>query len=447
MRVWLLTGVFFISFVSSQLWAAGRPNVLLLVIDDMDPDFGCYGNTLTHTPNIDTLASEGLRFTRAYATSGVCSPSHTSLFTGCYATTIGCPHHRSTYIDALPDGYTILTELMSDAGYFTVNFKSNGDRLFNKLYGATAKTDLNFDRGKPENNEESGKEVFDHLQIIDPMDVSTYFKGGIWLEKERDQPFFAYANIESGKLHGFELGRKWATAQGVEVDLETLDVPPHFADLPDVRLRLASALDAVSRTDDEVGKFLRALDEAGLKDDTLVILLSDNGATLPRHKQNLWETGIHIPLIIRWPGQVSASSVNEELASMIDVAPTILNAAEARTPSTMEGLDLLGDQLASRHAVFAARDGLDGFFDCSRAVVTKDYWYIHHFYPELPFRGSRYAQKQLTFPSMLKLYKAGKLNELQSIYYESGKRRTSSTATPMFTKSGISQQTRSTRKP
>lgn len=397
------------------------PNVLILFLDDLDPDFGCYGNTLVTTPNIDRLAEEGVLFSNAYAAGTVCSPSHTSLFTGCYSSTLGCPHHRSNYADKLPEGYTILTELMSNSGYFTVNFKSNGDRMYNKVYGATAKTDLNFNRGEPENNQESGKEVFEHLQIIDPTDISTYFDGGVWSHKSKGQPFFAYANIETGKKHGFEPGRKWAKEQGIEVDSTEVEIPPHYSDATEVRHILASALDAVSHTDIEVGKFLDALEQAGFKDNTLVILLSDHGATLPRHKQCLWYNGVHVPMIIRWPGQVAENSINSELASIIDIAPTILNAVKIKVPTTIEGLNLLGSELVKRDHLFATRDGMNGFFDCSRAVITKDFLYIHHFYPELPFRGNPYAKRTLTFPSMLELYKKGKLNEFQSIYFNSEK--------------------------
>ncbi len=398
-----------------------RPNVLILFLDDLDPDFGCYGNTLVSTPNIDRLSEEGMRFTHAFAAGTVCSPSHTSLFTGCYSSTISCPHHRSTYIDKLPAGYTILTELMAEAGYFTVNFKSNGDYMYNKVYGATAKTDLNFDRGKPENNQESGKEVFDNLHIIDPTNISTYFKGGAWNNKQTDQPFFAYANIETGKKHGFEPGRKWAKEHGIAVDSTKVSVPLFYSDTPEIRQVLASALDAVSHTDVEVGKFLVALDQAGLKENTLVILASDHGATLPRHKQCLWYTGIHVPMIIRWPGKVDANSINTELASIIDIAPTILKATKNDIPRTMQGINLLGNDLKKRDCIFATRDGMNNYFDCSRAVITKDFHYIRHFYPELPFRGNHYASKVLTFPRMLELYENGELNDVQSIYFDSEK--------------------------
>ncbi|MBK1875994.1 sulfatase family protein [Pelagicoccus mobilis] len=414
--VLVLQGLYPVQLVEAQ----DRPNILILFLDDLDPDFGCYGNELVTTPNIDRLASQGVRFTRAYASGTVCSPSHTSLFTGCYASTIGAPNHRSHYIDTLPEGCHILTELMSEAGYFTVNFKSNGDRMYNKLYGATAKTDLNFDRGKPENNQESGKEVFDHLQIIDPIDISTYFKGGVWSQRKNTQPFFAYANIETGKKHGFEPGRKWAIEKGIEVDPAEVDVPPHYYDNEEVRLVLASALDAVSHTDVEVGKFLDALELSNLDRDTLVILLSDHGATLPRHKQNLWLTGIHVPLIMRWPGNLDAGAVNGELASIIDIAPTVLSAAKVCVPPTMEGLNLLAD-VSSREYVVATRDGMNGVFDCSRAIVTKKYQYIHHFFPEIPYRANHYARKVVSFESMAQLHEEGELNALQAVYYASEK--------------------------
>lgn len=394
-----------------------KPNVLILFLDDLDPNFGCYGNRLVHTPNIDKLASEGALFTRSYAAATVCSPSHTTLFTGCYASTIGAPNHRSNYIEKLPEGYTILTELMRHAGYFNVNFKSNGDRMYNKLYGATAKTDLNFDRGKPENNMESGKEVFEHLQIIDPENIETYFKGGVWDKKRKDQPFFAYANIETGKKHGFIPGRAWAKENGVAIDSMQVEIPPHYVDNGEVRSVLTSSMDAVSHVDFEVGKFLKGLKDTGLEKNTLVILASDHGATLPRHKQQLWATGIKIPMIMRWPEKIKGGTINEELASIIDIAPTCLKVANTEVPITMEGLDLLSDAPKKREYLFATKDGMNGVFDASRSVISKDYQFIYHYFPEVSFTGNGYAKRALSFQSMLRLHKEEKLNVLQEIYY------------------------------
>lgn len=398
-----------------------RPNILILFLDDLDPNFGCYGNAFVKTPNMDKLAKDGMLFTRSYAAATVCSPSHTTLFTGCYASTIGAANHRSNYIDKLPEGYTILTQLMRNAGYFDVNFKSNGDRMYNKIYGATAKTDLNFDRGKPENNLESGKEVFNHLQIIDPTDISTYFKGGEWDKKEKDQPFFAYANIETGKKHGFIPGRAWAKENNIAIDSTKIKIPPHYADTDEVRSVLTASMDAVSHVDYEVGKFLKALENEGLDKNTLVILASDHGATLPRHKQQLWSTGIKVPMIIRWPHQIKSNSINKELASIIDIAPTCLAAAKAPIPETMEGLNLMDSSIEEREFLFATKEGMDGTFDSSRSVISKDYQFIYHYYPEIPFTGNGYAKRVLSFKSMLKLQKEGKLSPLQNIYFANEK--------------------------
>lgn len=418
----LFLGLNFSCTSKENLKQKSRPNILILFLDDLDPDFGCYGNDLVKTPNIDKLASEGILFTKAYSAATVCSPSHTTLFTGCYASTIGAPHHRSSYIDKLPEDYKILTELMESDGYFTVNFRSDGDIMYQKLYGATAKTDLNFDRGKPENNRESGKEVFNHLQIINPTDISTYFKGGEWDKRMKNQPFFAYANIETGKKHGFVPGRKWAKEMGIEVDSTKIEIPPHYSDTDEIRQVLASSLDAVSHVDFEVGQFLKALNNSGYVDNTLVILMSDHGATLPRHKQSLWTSGTHIPMIIKWPNNIKHLERNDELASIIDIAPTCLKAAGIEIPSTMEGLDLLGKAPKNREYIFATRDGMNDYFDCSRAVISREYQYIHHFFPELPFRGNGYAKRTLTFKSMLELYKKDSLNELQQIYFEPSKK-------------------------
>ncbi|WP_344788766.1 sulfatase-like hydrolase/transferase [Postechiella marina] len=398
-----------------------KPNILILFLDDLDPNFGCYGNPLVTTPNIDKLASEGMLFTKAYAAATVCSPSHTTLFTGCYASTIGAPNHRSNYINKLPEGYHILTQLMRNAGYFDVNFKSNGNRMYNKLYGATAKTDLNFDRGKPENNLESGKEVFNHLQIIDPTNIATYFKGGEWGKKEKNQPFFAYANIETGKKHGFIPGRAWAKENNIDIDSTQINIPPYYAGTDEVRSVLTASMDAVSHVDFEVGKFLKALENEGLDKNTLVILASDHGATLPRHKQQLWSTGLKIPMIIRWPNHIKSNSINKELASIIDIAPTCLAAAKAPIPETMEGLNLIDLSTKEREFLFATKDGMGGVFDVSRSVISKKHQFIYHYYPEIPFTANGYAKRTLSFKSMVKLQKEDKLSPLQDIYFASNK--------------------------
>ncbi|MDF7822713.1 sulfatase-like hydrolase/transferase [Pontiellaceae bacterium B12227] len=393
-----------------------QPNIFMIYLDDLDPTFGCYDGSfgispdadLTHTPNIDTLASTGIRYTRAYVANPVCSPSHTALLSGNYVTTIGAPHHRSHYIDQLPEGHGSLPEALSDAGYFTVNV-SNGDIR----WGASGKTDLNFANDSHSTKslaKGSDPHIFQYIHdftFTGPndspyCDPHTIFKGGAWTNRTPGQPFFAFVNIETGKAHGFGTGTTWANAQvpSLAVNPNEVTLPPYLEDTADWRNYVAQSLNAVSATDYVVGRFLEGLELSGEADNTLVILASDHGRATMRHKQWLYETGIHVPMIIRWPGQVAPGSVDTNLTSIIDIATTCINAGNAVRPPKMEGLDLFNADLTSRSHVFATRDGVDGIFDRSRAVVGHRFKYLRHFYPELPFINGNYANRILNPRSM-----------------------------------------------
>lgn len=373
------------SLVGSLEAASNPPNILILYLDDQNADYGCYGNTLTHTPHIDALAEQGVRYTRTYVANPVCSPSHSALFSGNYVTTLGCPHHRSHYIDQLPAGHAALPQVLEDVGYFSVNLSNQEIR-----WGASGKTDLNYNR--------NGR-YFQHTQDFvfteDHYEPATIFQGGVWANRKPGQPFFAYANIETGKAHGFSSGTIWAQKNGVAVDPADVSIPPYLADTPKWRTRIAQSLNAVSCTDYVVGAFLKGLELGGEADNTLVILATDHGRATMRHKQWLYETGIHVPMIIRWPGKVAPGSVETNLTSIIDIAATCIGAAGATRPPKMEGLDLLNADLSSRTEVFATRDGVDGVFDRSRTVVGRRFKYIRHYYPELPYINGGYANRML----------------------------------------------------
>jgi N-sulfoglucosamine sulfohydrolase len=395
---------------------ATRPNILWIIIDDQDPWWGCYGNDLASTPNFDRLASEGMLFQNAFAANPVCSPSHTSLLTGNYPTTLGCPHHRCLYLKDLPEGHRDVEELLREAGYFTVNMRS--DRSFHPdmgawleiIHGASGKTDLNYRR-------EAYPAPFEHGHAFDPFVLDSFFQGGTWENREEGQPFFAYANVETGKAHGYNEGRKWAEEQGVSVDPADVEIPPYLVDTPEWRDRLAKIHDAVSHTDHVVGKILDSLETVGHAEDTLVFIASDHGRSTMRHKQWLYDTGLQVPMIVRWPGHVEPGSVCDELTSLIDAAPTSLIAAGVIPPETMEGLNLLGDNLSQRTHVFANRDSVDGTFDMSRCIRSKQYKYIRNFYPELGYLNGNYASRVLRDGQMTILYEQGELNEMQAVFY------------------------------
>ncbi len=326
-----------IAAISGSAIADDRPNVLWIFVDDQGPDWGCYGNQLVHTPTLDTLAEEGTVFTKVFSVAPVCSVSHTALFTGNYVTTLGVPHHRSHYQDELPRGYFHAEQLLSEAGYFTVNMvSSTGNRDDRLIYGASGKTDFNFYRNSPDHkakriNNQSGAEFFDHVHAVSNRDLNTYFKGGAWERRKRSQPFFAYANLETGKKHGWARANQWAQQQGVAVDPADVRVPGYLADTPGIREFLATKLNSVSHTDAVIGSFIKALKSAGEYDNTFIFIAGDHGYDFMRNKQTLYDSGLRVPMVVKWPGSAEAS-VCDELVALIDIAPTSLRLAEVPPP-------------------------------------------------------------------------------------------------------------------
>ena len=387
--------------------APGRPNILWIVIDDIGPDLGCFGNRLVTTPNLDQFAKEGVRFPSAFATCPVCSPSRSAFSTGMYQTTIGAQDHRSA-IGRLPEGTRAITDYLLEAGYWTVNIESDGQFKEKKILGSSGKTDWNFT---------PGRDPFT-MHSWDVNHPEQIFTGEDWNKRKAGQPFFAYVNIETAKAHGFGDGRRFAKEQGISVHPEQIEVPPYYPDTPQMRDRLGQYYDAVSHLDFVVGEVLKGLKEAGLEEKTLVFFFSDHGRAMMRHKQWLYDGGIHVPLIVRWPGKIKPDSVREDLVSLIDVMPTTLRAAGIEAPARMEGRHLFGGDVPPREYIFAARDRCDNTFDRVRCVRTQRYKYIRNFHPELPYtQESEYATGAfLELRLLMKLKEENKLTPEQALF-------------------------------
>jgi N-sulfoglucosamine sulfohydrolase len=359
----------------------GRPNVLWIVLDDVGPDLGCYGRTEISTPNLDRLAEQGVLFENAFASAPVCTPSRSAFFTGMYQTTIGAQDH-SSQIGTLPDGVESITTSLKRAGYFNVNIVAEGDFKEKKIYGSSGKTHWNF---RPR------QEPFDLEHRWDVARPEQIFAGGGWEKRKPSQPFFAYVNIETAKAHGFGEGRKWALERGLSLDQSQVKIPPYYPDTPQMRNRLGMYYDAVMHMDHVVGKVLDSLARAGFDENTLVFFFADHGRAMMRHKQWLYDGGLHVPLIVRWPGRLPAGSVRSDMVSLIDVAPSTLMAAGLEVPAAMEAKPMFASQ-EKREYIFAARDRCDNTVDKVRCVRTQYFKYIRNFYPERPYtQESSYA--------------------------------------------------------
>lgn len=361
---------------------ATRPwNIVWIIADDLSPDLSCYGNTDVSTPNIDRLAKEGALFTNAYVTCPVCSPSRSALITGMYQTSIGAHAHRSHRNDGyeLPAPVRLITDYFRDAGFYTVNDHESG-------LGGRNKTDFNFKHGEP-------------------------FDGTDWRDREPGQPFYAQVNIF--EPHRGRPPDPWKFTEGIENPTDPGSVaPPRYYPQDEVSRRdWAGYLDAVRLLDEKVGRVLGRIDEDGLSDRTLVVFFGDHGRPMPRDKQFLYDGGIRVPLIIRWPGQLEPGSVRDELVSGIDLSATSLAVAGIDVPDHMEGRVFLGDgRMPDREYVFAARDRCDETVDRIRAVRDKRYKYIRNYYTDRPYMQlNRY--KEASYPiwrQMQRLEKVGK---------------------------------------
>ncbi|NJO03362.1 MAG: sulfatase [Bacteroidia bacterium] len=280
-----------------------RPNIVWITTEDMSPRLGCYGDPVAQTPNIDQLARQSVRYTQVYSVSGVCSPSRSALITGNYPSTIGTLHHRTTqkenphaspYVAVPPPEVKAFPEYLRAAGYYCSN---------------NVKTDYQF--GLP-------------FSIWDESSAQAHWRN----RPSKDQPFFAVFNStlthESGLFRPKFDNKNTESAPSRITDRQAVVLPPYFPDHPEVREDVARQYDNIYRMDAWVGDILAQLAEDGLAENTIVFFFSDHGTCLPRGKRWLYDSGIKVPLLVRWPRHLNAASIDERMISFIDFAPTVL---------------------------------------------------------------------------------------------------------------------------
>lgn len=360
-----------------------RPNILWLVAEDFGPQLGCYGTSQVESPHLDRLAAEGVRYTRFFTTAPVCSASRSAFMTGFYQTTIDAHHHRSHRGDGytLAAGIRVLPEWLHDAGYFTANLKQLPKALG---FSGTAKDDWNFKtRTEPWNSTR-------------------------WDDLKSHQPFYAQLNFH--ETHRDFNGPPTADPAKVEV-------PPYYPEDPVIRRDWARYLDAASELDRKVGKVLAQLERDGLADNTVVVFFGDNGQAQVRGKQFCYDSGLHVPLIVRWPkglgpAPFTPGKVDGRLMEALDLAPTMLALAGAKKPDGMAGRIFLGPQAeAAKPIVFGARDRCDETSFRFRSARDVRYRYIHNFTPDRPFLLAN-EYKETSYPAwnrLKELAKEGKM--------------------------------------
>ncbi|HLN56643.1 MAG TPA: sulfatase-like hydrolase/transferase [Bacteroidales bacterium] len=370
-----------------------RPNILWISTEDMSPHLGCYGDDVARTPNIDRLAAQGVRFTNVFTTAAISAPCRAGIITGMYQTTIGCMHMRTTSyrrssenpieFTAVPPHYVkTFTEYMRVAGYYCTN---------------NNKTDFQFAKDPVP------------ASIWDECSKTAHYKN----RPDKSQPFFAVFNwVGTHESQNWDISR-------VKTDPKKVKLPPYWPDTEIVRRNYAKMYDNIATLDSVVGSLVAELEKEGELENTIIFFWGDHGDGLPRGKRWLYDSGLNIPLIIRFPGKANAGTTNNRLISSIDFGPTVLSLAGIPVPAHMQGRPFLGDQTGEeRDAVFAARDRVDESYDMIRSVRTKNYLYVRNYYPNEPFSiWVPYLSKMPIYQEMLRLDAEGKLTGDQKSWF------------------------------
>lgn len=371
------------------------PNILWISFEDCYPYFGCYGDAVARTPNLDRLAAEGCLWTNAFSTAPVCSPARSAVITGMYPVSIGTHHHRTrsgdnyeappySYEAVVPHYVKCFSEHLRAAGYYCTN---------------NAKTDYQF--APP-------------LTAWDECN-----KSGHWRKRpDPEQPFFAVFNLtQTHESHMWE--GEWPE---LTFDLDAIEVPPYFPDTEKVRRSMARMYMNIEASDRHLGELLQQLHGDGLAHNTAVFIWTDHGP-MPRGKRWPYDSGIRSPLIVRWPGALQSGSVSDRLVSTVDLAPTVLSICGLEIPHHMQGRAFLGPrEVEPRDYVYVSRDRYDEMYDTVRAVRDKRFKYIRHYHPEQPYLlYNRYRNIHPIMQEMWRLHVAGELEGPQQLILQ-GKR-------------------------
>jgi len=349
-----------------------RPNILWITAEDMSPALGCYGDKYATTPNIDKLAKESVRYTRVFASAPICSPARSCLITGVYATSLGTVNLRSAM--PIPQRMAGFPSYLRQAGYWCTN---------------NVKTDYNTSNAR----------------AIIKASWDQCSKTAHWRGRGKGQPFFSIFNDmishqSRSMVWPYEQFRKDVQARLTPAerhDPAEAPLPPYYPDTPIVRRTVARFYDCVTALDKNVGQILQQLAEDGLADETIVFFYSDHGSGMPRHKRLVLDSGLHVPLLIRFPKKyrhlapAGPGETIDRLISFVDFPPTVLSLLGLQIPKYMQGTAFLGAAGGEpRTCIYAHRDRVDEAYDLARCVRDANWLYVRNYMPHLSYNQPSY---------------------------------------------------------
>lgn len=387
------------------------PNILLILSDDHSvPYLGCYGYPI-RTPNLDKFAAEGIRFNHAFTAAPQCVPSRTAILTG----RSPVASRMGRFNSPLPPDVVTLPELLKkQKGYYT--------GIARRLYhldgpGAAAlgpATKSFFDQHEMR----TFSQRVDFLDTSGPRTATPKVVTQFLDQVPTGKPFFLWLNFNDPH-HVWD-----KNAIPEPHDPAKLPLPKHLPDLPGVRDDLGRYVDEVSRMDEEFSWVMKILDERKLRENTLVVFMGDNGMAFPHGKGSLYDPGLNVPLLVRWPGQITPGRVSDDLISGEDITPTLLAAAGATAVKQMTGRSFLGHLRGSgayqaRRFIFGARlyhgsgpmaeGAKSSLFDLSRCARSSRYKLIYNCTPQIEYQPVDSARDP-GWTQIVAAHQAGKLD-------------------------------------
>ena len=350
-------------------------NIIWISCEDIGPILSTYGNEVINTPNIDRIAAEGVKYTNAFSTVGVCAPSRFSIITGMYPARLGAHNMRTGNHN---------------------NYKSPED-VFHKL-----------DKGILD---KSGKNVPEY-EVVTPSYVKLFpeylraenyycvndnkcdyqfntpfttwddvFGGGSYKNAPKGAPFFYVKNF-----YTTHESRIWLRKdKPMTVSPSQVPIPDYYPDISVVRRDIARKYSNIEALDKEVGELLKQLETDGVLDNSIIFFWSDHGGNLLRQKRAVGNSGLHVPLLIRYPNGYRAGEVDDRLVSLMDLGPTVMSLLGIAPPKHLDGKAFAGKyEEAPRKLIFGSADRFDESTDMQRSVLDGRYVYIKNFMPELP---------------------------------------------------------------
>ena len=386
----------FFSIASTSFFAStDKPNIVWISCEDIGPHIACFGDPHAITPNLDRLATEGVRYTHAFTTAGVCAPCRSGIITGMYQTTLGTQHMRGNA--RLPKEIVPFPSYLRQAGYYTTN---------------NSKQDYQFETPEGVWDESSGRAHWRN-------------------RRDENQPFFSVFNFTGCHESGIAGDAKYQSVTEVLDPSQRQDAyalstfPPYYPDTPRAREDWRRNYELITAMDIWAGELIAQLKEDGLYDNTIIFFWSDHGVGLPRAKRWLYDSGTRVPLIVRIPesmrigGQGSEGMISQQLISSIDLGPTVLNLAGIGVPDHVQGRPFLGHHTpAPRDYVFGARDRMDERYDIIRMARDQRFKYIRNYEPlKTYYQYMNTPEKGATMAELRNLHQSRALPPAAEYYF------------------------------